>query len=385
MRISVMAPAYVPAHKAGGPVPGIVGVVESLHDQDVHVYASDRDLGETEPFPPPYRGTTQVGGATVTYLPPPARRTMRAWVTALQEVRRSDLVYFNSLMARPFTIFPLLLLWATRYPGQVAISPRGELASSALRLGGSRQKQLWIRLLRILRLDLRLGRRPVTWVASSDHEKDDIERVFTQARVVVVPERLRPRADSERAVTSLVAGLHVVSVGRLAPVKGHDRFLRGLARTQRPITARIIGPPEDAAHVVELDAIAATLPQSAAVEMTGSVVPDDVELALEEAHLFVLLTHGENFGHAIGEALRAGCPVLISDQTTWSGVAEAGAGVVLSAAACEDPGAVAEALDRFAALSDTEWQAWSRRAQEFIASLPAQTTLLQAMYESGPR
>ena len=54
-----------------------------------------------------------------------------------------------------------------------------------------------------------------------------------------------------------------------------------------------------------------------------------VEESLQASHLFALLTLGENFGHAIGEALRAGCPVLISDQTPWTDVVATGAGVVL--------------------------------------------------------
>ena len=37
-------------------------------------------------------------------------------------------------------------------------------------------------------------------------------------------------------------------------------------------------------------------------------------------------TFGENFCHVIREALSAGCPVLISDQTPWRNLQECGAG-----------------------------------------------------------
>jgi len=46
-------------------------------------------------------------------------------------------------------------------------------------------------------------------------------------------------------------------------------------------------------------------------------------------HLFLLPTRGENFGHAILEALSAGCPVLISDQTPWRGLESSGIGWAL--------------------------------------------------------
>jgi glycosyltransferase involved in cell wall biosynthesis len=39
-----------------------------------------------------------------------------------------------------------------------------------------------------------------------------------------------------------------------------------------------------------------------------------------------LPTLNENFGHAIVEALGAGCPVLISDQTAWRHLEQSGGG-----------------------------------------------------------
>ena len=43
--------------------------------------------------------------------------------------------------------------------------------------------------------------------------------------------------------------------------------------------------------------------------------------ALGRSDLFLLPTGGENFGHAIFEALACGVPALISDQTPWRGLA----------------------------------------------------------------
>jgi glycosyltransferase involved in cell wall biosynthesis len=38
---------------------------------------------------------------------------------------------------------------------------------------------------------------------------------------------------------------------------------------------------------------------------------------LQEYDFFILLSEGENFGHAILEGLSAGCPVIISNKTPW--------------------------------------------------------------------
>ena len=41
---------------------------------------------------------------------------------------------------------------------------------------------------------------------------------------------------------------------------------------------------------------------------------------IARSDVFLLPTGGENFGHAIFEALSCGVPVLISDQTPWRGL-----------------------------------------------------------------
>ncbi|GAA1913633.1 glycosyltransferase [Nocardioides hwasunensis] len=379
MKVCVLATHYVPAHKAGGPVPGIVGVVETMRDHDVHVLTADRDLGDTKPFPLPYRGTTAVDGVAVTYLRPLSASSLWQWGRAWRTVRRSDVVYFNSVMSLGFTIVPLLLLWVTRYRGRVAISPRGELAGSALRLGGSTQKQTWLRMMGRLGLHAHLGRSRVLWVASSVGECSDVLAIFDDAEVVTLPERLRSRHEVQRTSASLVNGLRVVAVGRLAPVKGHDDLLRALTKVQRPVEVQIVGVEEDPTHAAELHRLAAGAPGHVRVTFTGPQHPEEVDRSLAAAHLFVLLTHGENFGHAIGEALRAGCPVLISDQTPWSGVAEAGAGIVLNVAERRDPVAVARAVDSFAGLSDAEWQSWSEKAGAFMMGSEPTPTLLDAL------
>ena len=49
----------------------------------------------------------------------------------------------------------------------------------------------------------------------------------------------------------------------------------------------------------------------------GEVTPAEVLNTFARYDVFVLPTRGENYGHVILEALMAGTPVLISDQTPW--------------------------------------------------------------------
>lgn len=364
-----MAPTYYPAHKTGGPVPGIRGVVDTLGGHRVRLLTSDRDLGDVMPFPAPYRGTTEVDGIEVTYLAQPGRGTLRAWWRGLRQMRRSDVVYFNSVMHKTFTVLPVLFLALLGFRGRVAISPRGELARSALGLGGSRQKRVWLRTMTLLGLANRVGtwRRPnVVWLASSEHERADIVAAFPGARVVLSPERLR---EVDVAETPTVRprrrdGLRLVSVGRVSPVKGTLDLVKAMRHVEAPVLLDLVGPLEDAAYVAQVRSATATLPANVEVHWHGAVPPDEVRCLLNEAHLMVLLTRGENFGHAIGEALQHGCPVVISDQTPWSFVAAQGAGTVLTEQDCRTPHRVAEAIAAVEGLTDEEWAEMSERARE---------------------
>jgi glycosyltransferase involved in cell wall biosynthesis len=62
------------------------------------------------------------------------------------------------------------------------------------------------------------------------------------------------------------------------------------------------------------------------IEFPCEIAPIDIPEALHSAHFFYLTTWGENFGHAIAEALQHGKPVIISNRTPWRNLEEHQAG-----------------------------------------------------------
>jgi glycosyltransferase involved in cell wall biosynthesis len=78
--------------------------------------------------------------------------------------------------------------------------------------------------------------------------------------------------------------------------------------------------------------------------------------------LFFLPTANENFGFVILEALLAGCPVLISDQTPWRNLAEKGIGWDLP---LSRPDLIRAALQRCIAMDAQSHRSMSIRAREF--------------------
>ena len=65
------------------------------------------------------------------------------------------------------------------------------------------------------------------------------------------------------------------------------------------------------------------------INYKGPVSNSNIFKVLENYHLFILPTQGENFGHIIFEALTSGCVVLISNKTPWKAIEDNNAGWAL--------------------------------------------------------
>ncbi len=83
------------------------------------------------------------------------------------------------------------------------------------------------------------------------------------------------------------------------------------------VNLTIYGPSEDVAYWQECLDLIDILPSNIAVEYCGEIMPAQVSGVFAEHDVFVFPTRGENFGHVIFEALNAGTPVIVSDQTPW--------------------------------------------------------------------
>jgi len=242
----------------------------------------------------------------------------------------------------------------------LVIAPRGEFSPGALGLK-SFKKRVYITAAKALGLY-----KGAVWQASSEHEEADIRQWFgNDVRVVIAPD-LPPvinAADEPRAVKEKVRGcLKIIFLSRISRKKNLDGALEMLNGLKGKIQFNIYGPMEDKTYWAKCQKIISGLPENIKVKYCGSITHDKVGAVMREHDIFFFPTLGENFGHVILEALCAGCPVLISDQTPWRGLEEKGVGWDLPLEKIE---MFREVLQKCIDMNDEEYVKWSERARVY--------------------
>ena len=130
------------------------------------------------------------------------------------------------------------------------------------------------------------------------------------ARVTVAsPGFDRPHVDPVECDPPLI-----LSVGLLAPRKGHDVLLDALAQIRDlPWQAEIVGNTHDPAYADTLGRQAKSLGIDARVVFTGELSQIALNARFNAASVFALATRYEGYGMVLSEAMMFGLPVVSCD------------------------------------------------------------------------
>ena len=383
--VLVLVGTYLPGYRAGGQIRSLANMVSALGEEfHFKILTLDRDLKEKSPF----RGIVanswvQVGQAEVMYLRPGLRGLYHTY-SQLRSLDENTVLYLNSVFSRRFSMLALFMrrikLCA---PRTTVLAPRGELSLGALGIKSFR-KSLYLGISRCIRLHCSL-----LWHASSRFEAKDILRFDPKARSTYTTSIITNllAGDYERARNDLVIAsditsvpnavqnhakfkcqgqLRVVFVSRVCRMKNLSGAIQMLQNLSGDVSFNIYGPAEDTVYWRECQSLIARLPVNIRVDYRGELVHEKVNQVFAEHDLLLLPTRGENYGHVIAEALAAGCPVLISDQTPWRDLEVAGVGWDLPLSQPEKFQAVLQqCVD-----SDPEWYAnLSSRALKYAVEI----------------
>lgn len=316
---------YLPGYRAGGALRSVAELASVVADcSELRVLTSDRDLGDTEPYPGICTRTwVGFGEYSVCYV-----RRHAGEILSVLRSSRADILYLNSFFDPHFSILPIVATWLFGGPRpQIFIAPRGEFSPRALRL---KRVKKWL----FLKIAKFLGAyRGVVWHASTELEAADIRRAVGSlaedvriAQDLVSPSRI---AAGTLAVDSLVTNrvpLRLCFLSRISAMKNLDYALSILRRLDVQAVFSIYGPEEDEVYSAQCRKMAQALPANVQAHFHGPLDHKRVAEVLSQHHLFLLPTQGENFGHVIAESLAVGTPVLISNQTPWRGLERSGVG-----------------------------------------------------------
>ncbi len=329
--ILVLLAHYLPGYKCGGPIRTIANLVDHLGDEfDFKIITSDRDMLETSPFPDVHIDDWNTVGKAAVFYSSPERLSFRRFARLISETPH-DVLYINSFFSEKFSIFPLFARKLGMIPKKpVVLAPRGEFSSGALAIKKVK-KLFFLSVAKLLGLH-----RNFTWQASSEYEAEDISSTMGNLplKIMVAPNLLPKETPAlfklDQALGDSAKALRIVFLSRISPKKNLDYAIEVLKRVTIAVEFNIYGVIDDQAYWERCKEQVGSLPGNVKVTYKGAIEHSNVHATLAEYDLFFFPTRGENFGHVIFEALAAGVPVLISDQTPWRDLEEKGVGWVRS-------------------------------------------------------
>lgn len=367
--ILVFVRYYLPGYRAGGPVRSLSNLVRALDSEyDFRVVCFDRDHGTSQPYPDIEPGQWQrQGSALIRYAAP--RELGFSFCRKMLLDTRPDMIYLNSLFDRAFSMQPHLALGRGRgIP--VLLTPRGELSSGALGLKAGRKK-IFLSAVRTVGLY-----RNIHWHACSMPEAEQIQRFFSPDRRRVFLASNLPEAGRysvQRHITKQPGKLRIVLAARIAPMKNTLAAIRIACKLSGAVELDLWGPLEDKDYWQVCQRQISLSPPGLSVRYRGEVEHEKLHALLHEYDVMLLPTLGENFGHAVIEALDAGLPVVISDRTPWRNLEPSGIGADLP---LDDEAAFLRELARYQAMDEGEMAAVRDACRRYAVAWRASNTNL---------
>lgn len=353
--ILIIMGRYLPGYKDGGPVRSIKNLVDYLGDEySFKILTCDRDHGDEEAYSNiKVNDWNIVGKAQVYYVPPKGFK----FKVIKKLANESDLVYccgcFND-----YAINLLLLKRINQIKVPVVVAAMGLFSPMEFRLKYAKKK-LFTTVFNLTGMF-----KKIYWSVTSEMEIDEIKQQVRVKDNFFIAEDLPRKVDETLIKKEKEVGkLKVVWVSRIAPKKNLKGAIKILQNIKGNIEFTIYGPKHVPEYWDECEEELKKLPNNIKWSWNGSVESEKVVETLKEQHVFLFPTLGENYGHVIQEALSAGCPVILSDQTPWKDLEQSKVGFICS---LNDKDKFVDAINWYVNLNDEQFNEISNEALNYI-------------------
>ncbi|MCR4588893.1 MAG: glycosyltransferase family 4 protein [Lachnospiraceae bacterium] len=366
--ILIIMGRYLPGYKDGGPVRSIKNLTDRLgNEYCFRILTTDRDHGDKEPYEGILYGQwNQVGKAQVRYVQP-GKITKKVILECAQEV---SVIYvcgcFNDYARKVLT-----LKKSGKLTQPVTVAAMGLFAPGAFSIHHTRKKMYMNVLIRNKLLD------EISWSASNEKEVEQIQSIVGEEAKCFIAEDL-PRVlplgkTKERKKES--GECRIAIVARISPEKNITYAIEVLQNLKGNVVLDIYGSLGNRKYVEECKKRIKLLPQSVTCNLVGPCDSEKVIDVLLDYDVFLLPTLGENYGHAIYEAMAAGCVPVISDRTRWTNAIEtnnAGAAISL-----EQPEEFTKVLQKYVTMDYQRFALLAARCVQYALKMPVDTALDQ--------
>ncbi|HIF38480.1 MAG TPA: glycosyltransferase [Gemmatimonadetes bacterium] len=356
--------------QSDGPTRSIVNLSRKLVDVNFRIVASnvggsDTSDGRQQVMPQ----WQEIDGFKVMDV----GRNLRSvrWIKKILSEQRYNLVYLNSFFDPFLTLLPLLILGFSQRSGHnVIVAPRGELFASAL-ASGRWKKRFYLTVIGVF--DVYEG---IIFQAASAHERKVIRKHINSAGddIRVVSDIVTLGAFSGCSEKFRASGsLRLVYLSRITPAKNLIYALEIIGKSNVQVSLDIYGEIVDSMYWRLCEKYITKHDLGDRVQYRGEVDYGDVHQLVGTYDAFILPTKAESFGHAIGEALSVGTPVIISDATPWQGLEDEGAGIGI---ALLEQNKFVTYLSWLSSLSEVEYRHLRIQARRFVVEMMSNPRVL---------
>ncbi len=352
--ILIITGRYLPGYKDGGPVRTLKNLTDYLGEEyNFRILTCDRDHGDQVPYPDiVVNGWNRVGKTNVFYVPPGGFSS--SVIRKLSS--EADVVYVTGCFS-DYSIKTLILNRFGQIKKPLIVAPMGLFMPNAMKRKPVKYNS-FITTFKLLGMF-----RKVTWSVTSEIEENCVRRVISKRAICYIA-RDFPRLVKEEPVKKRKepGSLCVFFISRISPEKNLIQSIEVLKQCKGKIHYTIYGPIHNKKYWNQVQQKMKELPDNVQAEYGGNLESERVVDTLEKEHVFLFTTIGENFSHVIHEALSAGCPCIISDQTPWQDLEENCAGQVLP---LNDSSRFVQAIENYAGMTEEEFQRVADAAHDY--------------------
>lgn len=357
-KVIVLYEFFYPGYKAGGPVQSLMNMVTLLSSHfNFAVATTAFDLQEQIPYSSVQLdnwNSVQLSKNSQDKIPVfySSKRSISFW-QLYKNIKESNcnIIYINGFYTRHF-LFPLIYKKFFLLKGkEIIVSPRGMLQMGALK-SKSFQKEIFLSTMKIFGL-----MKNVKYHATTNDEAEDVKKIFGKSAKVVVAGNVpkTPFANSKKAVKQKGV-LKLIYLSLITEKKNLLLLLNVLLKSNENIELDIYGPIKDQQYWQQCQQLIKQQFSSILISFKGDISPSLVQEIISKYDALVLLTKGENFGHALYESLSVGTPIITSKFTPWQDLENKFAGWMVD---IDNEEAILKQINSLVHYNEQEWQKFS--------------------------